>query len=307
MNRELPLETQVAAGRGRRIRVALLGLLLALLLAYPALSATLQQAWNELARIIELSGDPLAASPARISDHQVEGLAALEPQKQAEQLLQRSINQYEGSLELIEKHLSNWYGQLTLTPQLGALLSTALNSNDLRVRAAALEIYLAAYNLPKNSGSVYQLMQHVENNAGSRPWALWMLGALANRGVEPGQAFDTLRAHLNSSDEDVRHWAVEGMALLGQDQTIEPLLEVFRSDPAMRIRERAGCSLAQSGMLTKSQRMKAVPELLKSMDDRALDPTTRSWVFQALRDITGQRLGDNPADWRAWWEAHLRS
>lgn len=300
-------DTQETRGRlGLPRRTILLGILLLLLLAYPALPARLNAAWNELARIIELTSDPLPASPARISDHQVEGLAQLEPQKQAEQLLQRAINHYEGAIELIEKHLAGWYGKLTLTPHFNALLGTALNSNDLRVRAAALEIYLAAYDLPKNSGTVFQLLQRIQDDSGARPWALWMLGALGNRGVESDRALQVLRDHLRDSEEETRQWAVEGLALLGRDEIIEPLLFVFLNDASLRIRERAGCSLAQSGMLARYQRMKAVPELLRHMDDPHLDPATQSWVYQALRDITGQSLGSNPAAWHAWWDERLR-
>jgi hypothetical protein len=43
------------------------------------------------------------------------------------------------------------------------------------------------------------------------------------------------------------------------------------------------------------------------MDDATLDATTRSWVFQALRDITGAGIGSDPAAWRAWWSQHSRA
>jgi hypothetical protein len=42
------------------------------------------------------------------------------------------------------------------------------------------------------------------------------------------------------------------------------------------------------------------------MDDATLDFATRSWVFQALQDITGAGLGSNPAAWREWWSHHGR-
>jgi hypothetical protein len=67
------------------------------------------------------------------------------------------------------------------------------------------------------------------------------------------------------------------------------------------IRERAACSLAQSGMLSKQQRHTAVPRLLDYAGDFSLDDQTRGWVFQALRDITGQNLPRDPAAWRKWY------
>jgi hypothetical protein len=84
------------------------------------------------------------------------------------------------------------------------------------------------------------------------------------------------------------------------------LLEAFRNDPSPLVRERGGCSLAQSGMLTRAQRLHAVPELLKMSDDETLDAATRSWVFQALRDITGAGLGADASAWRSWWSQHSR-
>ena len=53
--------------------------------------------------------------------------------------------------------------------------------------------------------------------------------------------------------------------------------------------------------------MRAVPELMNMADDPALDASTRKWVFQALRDITGQGLGDDAAAWRNWWSVQSRS
>ena len=81
---------------------------------------------------------------------------------------------------------------------------------------------------------------------------------------------------------------------------IEPLLEIFHNDPSGMIRERAACSLAQSGMLNQQQRWRAVPRLLDYAGDYSLDPETRSWVFQALRDITGQTLPPDATAWRNW-------
>jgi len=101
---------------------------------------------------------------------------------------------------------------------------------------------------------------------------------------------------------NIRYWAVEGLAYLGTDATIAPLLQVFHDDPSPMIRERAACGLAQSGMLSEKQRREAVPRLLDFADDRALDPETKKWVYQALRDITGQSLHD-PAAWRNWYSS----
>jgi hypothetical protein len=128
-----------------------------------------------------------------------------------------------------------------------------------------------------------------------------MLGVLANRGVEPQHAFTTLMEHRRDPEEQTRYWTIEGLSMLGTDVTIAPLLQAFRTDASPLVRERAVSALSQSGMLTREQRLRAVPDLLRMADEESLDATTRSWVFQALRDITGAAVGSDAAAWHTWW------
>lgn len=281
--------------------VGILGFVTLMVFFAAAMPAPIRAAWDQFALTMQLQNDPAPASPAQLSDHEIEEIAAMPPQDQAERLLERAINHYDGALAVIAKSVDNWYGQLELQSKLSSLLTTALNSNDLHVRAAALEIELAGYNLPKRSESADTLMERIRTEPSARPWALWMLGVLANRGVEPHKAFTVLMDHRHDPEEQTRYWAIEGLSMLGTDETIPPLLEAFRSDPSPLVRERGGCGLAQSGMLTKEQRMRAIPGLLKMSDDMTLDSATRGWVFQALRDITGASVGSDASAWRTWW------
>jgi HEAT repeat protein len=75
----------------------------------------------------------------------------------------------------------------------------------------------------------------------------------------------------------------------------------MHDDPSALVRERAACSLAESGMFTPEQRRTAVPQLLNYTDDPALDAQTHGWAFQALSDITHQRLPNDSAAWRSWY------
>ena len=85
----------------------------------------------------------------------------------------------------IAERVDRWRGKIKLTPKLNALAVAAINSNDLRVRAAALEVDLAAYGLPKTSATIDQLERQASSaNQATRIWALWALGLMANRGVE---------------------------------------------------------------------------------------------------------------------------
>lgn len=291
--------------RGAKSLMVVLSLALVMIFVAAAIPAPIRAAWTEFTLRMQLpQSEPQSASPAKLSDHEIEEIANLAPQQQAERLLERAVNHYDGALQLIEKDVDNWFGQLELQGQLSSLLTTALNSNDLHVRAAALEIELAGYNLPKRPESADNLIERIRREPAARPWALWMLGVLGNRGVEPHRAFVTLMDHRHDPDEQTRYWAVEGLSMLGSDDTIAPLVEAFRSDPSPLVRERGGCGLAQSGMLTREQRLRAVPQLLKMSDDMTLDDATRGWVFQALRDITGASISADAAAWRNWWAQH---
>jgi hypothetical protein len=303
-----PGEIRPEAPPARKRFFVAFGLAALVVLLAVANPAPIKAAWAEFERIILLKSTPLPASPSKLSDHEIEGLAAMAPQQQAELLMERAINHYEGAIELIDKNVPAWYGQLQVEKgQLAGLLNTAINANDLRVRAASLEIYLAAYNLPKTPDSVDTLVLRLENEPDRRAWLLWMLGVLGNRGVETARLEAVFQDRIHDPDEVTRVWSVVGLGLLVTDNTIQPLLGAFRGDPSPQVRERAACSLAQSGMFTQTQRMRAVPEMLNMMDDPTLDPTTRSWVFQALRDITGASIGADPAAWRTWWSQHGQS
>ena len=262
-------------------------------------------AWQEIARFLSLQGKPESASANVLSEHETEALEQMPPQSQAELLLERSINHYRGANDEIAERVGRWRGKIKLNQKLNSLFMTAINSDDLRVRAAAIEIDLACRDLEKSSATIDQLEHDARfGEQGRRVNGLWDIALLGNRGIEPERAAQILLASIHDSNENVRYWAVEGVAYLGTDETIAPLLQVFHDDPSPTIRERAACSLAQSGMLSEKQRRSAVPQLLDFADDASLDAQTHTWVFQALRDITGQSLPHDAAAWRNWYTSN---
>jgi HEAT repeats len=276
-----------------------------ILLAAFFVTGNARATFEEITKFLTLQGKPEPASPAVLSEHEIENLDRQTPQQQAEVLLERAVNHYEGANDQIATRVEGWWGKLKFTPQFNALITTALNSNDLRVRAAGIELDLAAMGAIKSPATVERLAQLAQNGARSqRIWALWELGLLGNRGVEPARVDEILVNQLGDSDPEVRHWAVEGLAYLGTNETIAPLLKTFHDDASAMVRERAGCSLAQSGMLTQEQRRSVIPQLLDYADDASLDAQTHGWVYQALRDITGQTLPNDSTSWRSWYDAN---
>jgi HEAT repeats len=230
------------------------GLALALVAGTP----TARAAWQELALFLSLPGRPEPASANVLSEHEIEVLDRMSPQNQAELLLERSINHYRGANDQIAARVASWRGKIKLDARLNGLFTTALNSGDLRVRAAAIEVDLAARDREKSSATVDRLESDArEGEQGPRANALWDIALLGNRGIESERAAQILIAAVDDANVNIRYWAVEGLAYLGTDDTIAPLLDVFHHDPSPTIRERAACGLAQSGMLSERQRRKA--------------------------------------------------
>jgi hypothetical protein len=270
----------------------------------------LQRAAIVLAILFAISGAAIAqlrperASANVLSEHEIEVLDSMSPQSQAELLLERSINHYSGANEQIALRASGWRGRITTNSRLNNLFITAINSDDMKVRSAGIDVDVAARNLVRSAATVDRLEPDARfGDQGRRANALWDLGLLGNRGIEPARVAQILLNSIHDPNENIRYWAVEGLAYLGTNETIEPLLGIFHDDPSPRIRERAACSLAQSGMLSESQRRTAIPRLLDFAGDGGLDPETRKWVFQALRDITGQTLPQDAAAWRNWFRS----
>jgi HEAT repeat protein len=226
-----------------------------------------------------------------------------------------------------------WRGKLHWDAELGRLTTAALNSEDRAVRTSAIKVQLAAYGLAQNNSSVDALVRQTNSsNHAQKVWALWALGLLGNRGVETDRIVQVLTSHLNArdsskelnantntastkerreanykDDEDSRVWAVEGLGLVGTNSTIAPLLDAMRNDPSKTVRERAACSLAESGMLSREQRLTAVPQLINDSDDPNLDSQTHAWAFQALIDITKQHLPNDSSAWRDWYQKSVAS
>jgi hypothetical protein len=225
-------------------------------------------------------------------------------QKDAEQVLQRAVANDSAAITQIEARAATWRGQIALTPQLSRLIAAGLNANDLRVRAATIQLDLAAMNVAQDAATVDRLAAQADStDHATRIWAIWTLGLVGNRGLQRERITDLLIAHLADSDIDSRHWAVEALSYVGTDATIPPLLKTMHDDPAPAVRERAACALAESGMLTNQQRRTTIPTLLSYAEDPSLDAQTHAWTYHALRDITAQHLPDDAGAWRNWYSS----
>ena len=256
---------------------------------------------GRIAVLLQLVGSPLAASAGALSEHDREELNNMAPEAQAARLLEKAINHYGGAAEEIAKRLDGWTGKMQPSKELESLTNTAYFSSDLRVRAMALEIWLARDNIRKTPEAVDQLISESGVRDGRQYFRLSTLGILGNRGVDTDKVLRTLLQYVHDPAGDTRAAAINGLGLLGTEGTIAPLLEVLRWDPSHDLRERAACNLADSGLLSHELRREAIPELIRFGGDEKLDAQTRKWVYQALREIAAQNLPDDAAAWQRWY------
>jgi hypothetical protein len=254
---------------------------------------------------LPVPGRPVHGTTSQLSEVERDMVDHMPAQQQAERLLQYAISHHRGATDEIKARVRQWRGQIKQTDSLVTLMDVAMNGDDLRVRAACFEIDLAVANLAKTSAQVDALLQLAESDPTRVEYSIWYLGRLANRGVEVERIHSQLRAWTHSEEEPVRLRAVSAIGDIGTDNTVPELVEAFHHDPAFRVRiDAAGCGLAHCGMLTRAQRMQAVPGLIEMVEDKKLDAETVKYGYRALREITDQELGDEPGLWREWYAAH---
>jgi hypothetical protein len=248
---------------------------------------------QEVLRLAQLQNGRVVRSAAMPSNGPV--------QMVAEQLLAKAASGDAQATDEILAHASEWTGKTQRTPRSEQLVTALLNHSDLRVRQAGVRAEMALDGVSADASGLQQVKLSI-GNPQLRVWSLWMLGALANQGVDPDHASKIIETYLTDPDVQVRAAAVDGMALVATWETIPTMLDRFRNDPSPIVQERAACDLAESGMYTHAQRMSAAASLVGWVDDSLLTPQQRAWAVQALGDISGQHYGNDAAAWRRWYE-----
>lgn len=289
----------------RRDASSLAQLALACTLLPNAVAAGQSQPGEIVGEKLPVPGKPVHGTTSQLSEVEREMVDAMGPQQQAERLLQYAISHHRGATDEIKVRVKQWRGQVKQTDALTTLMDVALNGDDLRVRAAVFEIDLAVADLAKSSEQADALLQSGERDSQHAEYSIWYLGRLANRGVEVERIHNQLRVWAHSEDEQVRLRAVSAIADIGTDDTVPDLVEAFHHDPSFHVRiDGAGCGLAHCGMLTRAQRMQAVPGLIEIVEDKKADAETVKYGYRALREITDQKLGDSAPLWREWYAEH---
>ena len=226
-------------------------------------------------------------------------------QRQAEQLLERSVQHDEGALQQFEQNVGGWTGQLKFTSEMKRLEERSRFSKDLRVREANADLNLAIEGWQRNEQAVDELRQRAETDKGYRARAYYFLGMEGGRGVATEKVFAYLRDRaLHDQDAVARQWAVEGLRFFKTDEALDVLYQSFTTDPNPAVRDRAGCNLSDCGIFTRAQRIRFVPKLIELSGDPSISAQMRNWVFMALNEITDAHVMANAEAWRNWYQEH---
>jgi len=224
--------------------------------------APIKAAWAEFERIIQLKSDPLPASPAKLSGHEIEGLSSMAPQQQpnsswnAPSTLRRRHRTH-------RKKCSGWYGQLEVEKgPLANLLNTAITHDYASAPPPSKSLW-PGYNLPK-SPERWTVLTRLQDERDS---CLGSYGFSASSQSRRGNRAPRNRLPRSIHDPMKHRAYASSVSASRHGQFHRAALESFRSDPSPNVREGAACALAQSGMFTQEQRLRAVPGLLQMMDD----------------------------------------
>lgn len=283
---------------GNGLLVAYFLFLFAAIIGFSLLAAWgIRRGAKELSKISATRADNSSALSSQTTGSAIDPAA----QDEAEKLLARVASGDAAAAEQVLAESDNWTGKTQRTTRTDQAVSTALNLSSASAREAAVQAQLALDGVPRNQSGV-AMMEQAVGDPSQRAWALWMLGALGNRGVDPIHTAKIIESYLSDPDVNVRANAVDALSLVATDETIPMLLDRFRNDPSPVVQERAACDVAQSGMYTHAQRMAAAASLVGWVDDSLLSAQQRAWTVQALGDISGKNFGANSAAWKNWYD-----
>jgi len=240
-----------------------------------------------------------------LTDADITRVLSQPPQAQAEELFERLISHDERALELFGQQVDGWIGRINQSDRTSQLLQRAQFSKDLRVRLAHVDMSLALQGFHENQLAVDSLMNRASTDPQYRAWAVFYLGMLAARGVDYDRIHQALLNYArNDKDPSVRQWAVEGLRFLAKDEVLDELFTSFTEDPSMKVRDRAGCNVADCGIFTRKQRMRMVPKLIDLAADSKTSAQMRSWAFLALQEITDANAPADALAWNRWYADH---
>ena len=150
------------------------------------------------------------ASASVLSEHHLEAMKSMTAQQQAEFLLERSINRYRGANEEILTRAPGWLGLSKRRRSWSRSSGWRSTPTTCACERRPSRSTLSARGLARSPATIDRLEPDARSGAqGPRANALWDIGLLGNRGVQPDRALEIIRRLDHDPNENVRYWAVE--------------------------------------------------------------------------------------------------
>jgi HEAT repeat protein len=105
---------------------------------------------------------------------------------------------------------------------------------------------------------------------------------------------ERLIADLKDRSWQIRWYAASALGEMKEPRAVEPLIGILKNDRNGYVRAMAAWALG------KIKDRRAVEPLIDGITDESNDVRKRAPL--ALKEITGQDFGKDPAKWREWWE-----
>jgi hypothetical protein len=305
----IPDAVQPAGTSGRVALVILVGLVICVFAAqrvrvFSAISSRARAAARAKSSPVS-KAIPRLIFPDAMTDGDIARIRSLPAQAQAEELLGRSLAHDERARQMFDSNVREWTGHLRMSPAMRQLETRSRFSSDLRVRQSNAAVNLALAGWARDSHSADVLIARARTEPEFRSYAVYYLGMLAGCGVDYDRIHTVLLDYAqHDPDPIVRQWAVEGLRFLAKDEVLDDLFQSFTRDPALAVRDRAGCNLADCGNFTRAQRLRLVPQLIALAADPGTAAQMRYWTFLSLTEITGETLPADAAAWSNWQRLH---
>lgn len=248
---------------------------------------------------------PTQVDGAELTDADVARLEALDPQKTAEELLERSILHQERARELLMAKLPGLTSKITMTESMGKLEWRSGYSKDLRVRQANVLVNLAIAQYAVEDGAAQNLLEFGRQHPESRSSTVYYAGMLGSMQQDKDSVVGAIKEYaLHDPNPEVRKWAVEGLRFFDTEEALAVEWEAFTTDSSAAVRDRAGCNVSDCGIFERRMRYKYVPKLIKLLDDPAQSAQMHTWAAMALSEITDANVAPNRQAWEQWYSEH---
>ena len=187
-----PPEVDVESQEKRLRVLVLVGVVVVVVALFTIQSGPLREGWNHL----------LGRTPSqRLSDAELAKLVHGPPQRQAMTLLSAALDGDQRAASYAEANAQSWRGSVMLDQPLNTLVHKALDSRDLKLRSAGMEVFLAGYGISENLAGVDRVLSIAQGDPTHRAWALYTLGMLGYHNLKLGSVRETLLAYAHDPEE----------------------------------------------------------------------------------------------------------